>query len=50
MIPLGMQEMMVGLVEKEGVEVKKEWCEAGHSPYLSQPETVLRLVNEVVGV
>jgi len=38
------QQMMV---KGMGVDVKTESCDSGHSPFLSQPETVLQLVKKI---
>ncbi|ESZ98344.1 hypothetical protein SBOR_1222 [Sclerotinia borealis F-4128] len=46
-MPLEIQERMV---KEVGVEFQIKRCSAGHSPYLSQPETVLRVVEEIVEV
>lgn len=45
-LPLGIQQMMVQKVtERAGISIETETCTAGHSPFLSQPETVLNLVK-----
>ena len=41
-LPLQIQKMMVNGAE---VEFQTETCTAGHSPFLSQPETVLNLIK-----
>jgi pimeloyl-ACP methyl ester carboxylesterase len=48
-IPIALQEMMVGKVrESTGIEIRKERCHAGHSPFLSQPETVLAVAKRAI--
>ena len=42
-LPLQVQEMMVGGC---GVNVETHSCDAGHSPFLSQPESVLEAVRK----
>lgn len=53
-LPLQVQQMMVLQVNeeltKEGdLVIETESCSAGHSPFLSQPNTVLGLVERVLG-
>lgn len=43
-LPLEVQKMMI---KETGVEIRTESCSAGHSPYLSQPEVVVGLLNKV---
>jgi pimeloyl-ACP methyl ester carboxylesterase len=43
-LPLDLQKMMVS---NTPVDFKTESCSAGHSPFLSQPETVLNFVNKI---
>ena len=43
-IPLELQKMMVA---GSGLDFQTESCTAGHSPFLSQPETVLGVVNRM---
>ncbi len=45
-LPLEVQKMMI---QETGVDIKTESCSAGHSPYLSQPEVVVRLLKKVAG-
>ncbi|KAL1970746.1 hypothetical protein VTN77DRAFT_2580 [Rasamsonia byssochlamydoides] len=47
-LPLAVQQMMVQKAEEKGVTIRKETCTAGHSPFLSQPETVLNVAKKVV--
>jgi len=43
-LPLELQRMMV---VGTGLDFKTETCTAGHSPFLSQPETVLNFVRKL---
>jgi hypothetical protein len=44
-LPLEVQRMMAGRIQKAGVEnVSLESCTASHSPFLSMPEIVLEVV------
>lgn len=43
-LPLEVQEIMIGRVEKEGVGVRREQCDASHSPFLSMPGKVADIV------
>jgi hypothetical protein len=45
-LPLEIQQMMVA---RNGPHFKTETCDAGHSPYLSQPGTVLKTVESSLG-
>lgn len=45
-LPFEIQQTMV---QQTGVYFATERCSAGHSPFLSQPETVLKIVNNIVG-
>jgi pimeloyl-ACP methyl ester carboxylesterase len=48
-IPLFIQQSMVKKIEETtGIAIQKETCDAGHSPFLSQPETLLKLVDDIV--
>lgn len=48
-LPLFLQQEMVKKVEEStGITIKKQTCNAGHSPFLSQPETLLQLVKKIV--
>lgn len=47
-LPVELQRMMVQQAEKKGAVINKETCSAGHSPFLSQPETVLNLAKKIV--
>ena len=44
-LPFEVQKMMVGA---NGPHFKTETCTAGHSPFLSQPEAVLRTVQKAI--
>ena len=44
-LPLQVQQMMVG---RNGSNFSTETCSSGHSPFLSQPETVLKVVEKLV--
>jgi pimeloyl-ACP methyl ester carboxylesterase len=47
-LPIFLQQAMVKTIEeKKGVSVEKVTCDAGHSPFLSQPETLLKLVQDI---
>ncbi|KAJ4358663.1 uncharacterized protein N0V89_003247 [Didymosphaeria variabile] len=46
-LPLEVQEQMVEKVRALGVKVVEERCAAGHSPYLSMPETVLDVIERM---
>ncbi|MCJ1476099.1 hypothetical protein MMC13_004764 [Lambiella insularis] len=43
-LPVEVQRMMVA---GAGVDFRTETCSAGHSPFLSQPETVLKVVKKM---
>ena len=44
-LPISLQQKMVQTVEDStGVSIHKETCDAGHSPFLSQPQTIIDLV------
>ncbi|MCJ1248841.1 hypothetical protein MMC30_006062 [Trapelia coarctata] len=43
-LPVELQKMVVA---NTGIAFKTENCTAGHSPFLSQPETVLNFVKEL---
>jgi hypothetical protein len=43
-LPLEIQEMMV---KGSGAPFATETCTSGHSPFLSQPETVLKVVEKI---
>jgi hypothetical protein len=48
-LPLFLQQEMVKKIEEStGITIEEQTCSAGHSPFLSQPETLLQLVNEIV--
>lgn len=47
-LPVEVQKMMVAGVSNAGVDFKTETCTAGHSPFLSQPESVLKVVKKMV--
>ncbi|TQV97842.1 hypothetical protein V2A60_006437 [Cordyceps javanica] len=47
-LPLDMQDMMVGRVESDGIPVKCFNIPSSHSPFLSMPERVADIVEEVM--
>lgn len=47
-LPAFVQEMMVGNVKKEGIEVNEFSCTGSHSPFLSMPERVCEVVQELL--
>lgn len=49
-LPESAQEMMIGRLRKQGVEVREFRCGAGHSPFLSMPDKVVEVVLEVMSV
>lgn len=44
-LPLSLQEAMV---KQSGVKVQELRCTAGHSPFLSQPDTFVEMVEEAL--
>lgn len=46
-LPVGAQEMMISRIEQAdaGIKVHREYCEAGHSPFLSMPDRVVEVVR-----
>jgi hypothetical protein len=48
-LPYPVQKRMVEKIGRLGVEIEEETCKAGHSPYLSMPETVLDIVERHCG-
>ncbi|KAF2496335.1 alpha/beta-hydrolase [Lophium mytilinum] len=46
-LPIQIQEMMVGKVEGTGAIFQKEKCSSGHSPFLSQPEVIVKIVQKL---
>lgn len=48
-IPAFIQRKMVEDARKENSAVIVEICSAGHSPFLSQPEEILRVVQRIAG-
>ena len=46
--PLFVQEMMVKTIRDSGVDILEYRCNAGHSPQLSQPETVINFMRDFV--
>lgn len=47
-LPLEVQKMMVSRICQEtGIVIDTKSCTAGHSPFLSQPDVVLQVVEEV---
>jgi hypothetical protein len=50
-LPLFLQQSMVKTIEEStGISIEKATCDAGHSPFLSQPNTLLNLVDKIVAV
>jgi len=50
-LPVGLQQAMVNKVsETTEIHIATETCTAGHSPFLSQPEAVLKVVANVAAV
>ncbi|KAH8713207.1 hypothetical protein HC256_006373 [Beauveria bassiana] len=47
-VPLSLQKMMVGRVESDGISVKQYSLAASHSPFLSMPDKVADIVEEVI--
>jgi hypothetical protein len=48
-LPLEVQKMMVSQACQEGnIVIDTESCTAGHSPFLSQPQTVFQLVERIL--
>jgi hypothetical protein len=48
-LPFEIQDMIVRKAREEsGATIDAAFCTAGHSPFLSQPETVLKLVQAIV--
>lgn len=46
---MGVQQIMVQKISKgAGITVETEICTAGHSPFLSQSETILRLIGKAI--
>lgn len=43
-LPIDLQKMMVA---GTGIDFQTETCTSGHSPFLSQPETVLKVVKGI---
>lgn len=41
-------EMQQTMVKNVGPDIKTETCNSGHSPFLSQPATLLRIVDNIV--
>jgi hypothetical protein len=47
-LPIFLQQAMVKSIEEQkGISIKRETCDSGHSPFLSQPETILKLVDAI---
>jgi pimeloyl-ACP methyl ester carboxylesterase len=46
-LPVEMQRMMVEKVRKTNVKVMEESCGAGHSPFLSHPDTVVNVIERM---
>jgi hypothetical protein len=50
-IDIATQKQMVENIEKStGIKIDKETCDASHSPFYSQPEVLLKLVNKIAQV
>ncbi|KAM3501995.1 hypothetical protein MY11210_009209 [Beauveria gryllotalpidicola] len=47
-VPLALQNMMVSRVESDGIAVKRYSIAASHSPFLSMPDKVADIVEEVI--
>lgn len=47
-VPLALQNMMIGRVESDGISVKRYSIAASHSPFLSMPDKVADIVDEVI--
>ena len=47
-LPLQVQKAMVEKVKTQGVRVVEETCSAEHSPYLSMPQRVLEVVQDIL--
>jgi hypothetical protein len=43
------RRMAQSIVDKYSVNIDTKTCSSGHSPYLSQPETLLKVVQKIVG-
>lgn len=43
-LPAELQRMMVDRIQKEGIDVTIEHCDAGHSPFISMPERVMEVI------
>jgi hypothetical protein len=41
--------MMQSIVDKYSVNIDTKTCSSGHLPYLSQPETLLKVVQKIIG-
>jgi len=46
-IPIQVQQMMVQKAADGGAVFQKETCSSGHSPFLSQPEVIVRIVQKL---
>ena len=42
--------MMVDSAKEAGAQIQEYSCEAGHSPYLSQPQLLIQLMLEYIGI
>lgn len=49
-LPLEVQKMMCARVEASGVKVDYETCSAGHSPFLSMPDELAKIVSKVAEI
>lgn len=49
-LPLEVQKMMCGRIEALGVKVDYETCSAGHSPFLSMPDELAKIISKVAEV
>ena len=50
-IDIKVQKRMVETVEKStGIKMDKETCDASHSPFYSQPEVLIKLVDNITQI
>ena len=48
-IPPKSQDFMIERARYKGCKILVERCQAGHSPFLSVPETVVEVIRQVAG-
>ena len=48
-IPIARQEKLVSDARAKGANIRTEWLDASHSPFLSQPEAVVAAVRRAAG-